>query len=112
MEIKNIFSPPYLIINFDYGKDKKLKVEFGEVIELQGFTDEKFTQKAYNLIAVISYIGKSGRSGYYIAYCKDTNKNEWYECNDSSYSKCKFSEVESNSPYLLIYKREDNLFNS
>ena len=29
---KIFFAPPNLIINFDYGKDKKLKVEFGEVI--------------------------------------------------------------------------------
>ena len=106
------FTPPYLIINFDYGKDKKFKpskVDFGEMIELKGFTDEKCTQKDYELIAVSSHIGISGRSGHYIAYCKDTNKNEWFEFNDSSHSKCKFSEVNSNSPYFLVYKRKDIL---
>ena len=107
------FTPPYLIINFDYGKDKKFKpskVEFGEVIELEGFTDEKCTKKDYELIAVSSHMGKSGPSGHYTAYCKDTNKNEWYEFNDSSCSKSKFTEVNKNSPYFLIYKRKDNSF--
>ena len=107
------FTPPYLIINFDYGKDKKFKpskVEFGEIIDLQGFTDEKCTHKNYELIAVSSHIGKSGPSGHYIAYCKDINKNEWYEFNDSSCSKSKFTELNKNSPYFLIYKRKDSLF--
>ena len=109
------FTPPYLIINFDYGKDKKYKpskVEFGEVIELEGFTDEKCTQKEYELIGVSSHIGKSGSSGHYIAYCKDTNKGEkgeWHEFNDSSHRKCQFNEVNSNSPYFLVYRRKDIL---
>ena len=44
------YTPPYLIINIDYGKNKKYepsKIEFGETIELQGFTSENCTNKTY-----------------------------------------------------------------
>ena len=109
------FTPPYLIINIDYEKDKKYrpsKVEFREEIDLQGFTDKNCIIKDYELIAVSSHIGSSGRFGHYIAYCKDTNKNEWYEFNDSSYNKTKFNAVNYYSPYFLIYKRIDNFIES
>ena len=105
------YTPPYLIINFDYGKDKKFnpsEVDFGEVIELKGFTEDICTQNDYELIGVSSHIGKSGISGHYIAYCKDINKQEWHKFNDSIHSKCDFNEVNSNSPYILVYKRKDN----
>ena len=105
------YTPPYPIINFDYGKDKKFnpsEVDFGEVIELKGFTEDICTQNDYELIGVSSHIGKSGISGHYIAYCKDINKQEWHKFNDSIHSKCDFNEVNSNSPYILVYKRKDN----
>ena len=105
---KIFVTPPYLIINFDYGKDKKYepsKVIFGERIDLSGFIDERSSQKDYELVAVSSHIGTSGRGGHYIAYCKD-NDDKWYQFNDSYYSKCKFEEVNSNTPYFLVFRRK------
>ena len=104
------FTPPYLIINIDYGKNKKYepsKIEFGEIIDLSGFTSSNSTKNLYELVAVSTHIGSSGSSGHYIAYCKDKN-NEWHKFNDSSHSKCKFNEVKSFSPYILIFRRKDN----
>ena len=103
-------TPPYLIINFDYGKNKKYrpdKIEFGEIISLEGFIDPVCTHKVYSLVAISSHRGRSGDSGHYVAYCKDS-KGNWYEFNDSYYSKSKFSDVNSYSPYFLIYKRIDS----
>ena len=106
------YPPPYLIINFDYGKGKKYKpkvINFGEIIDLQGFTDDKCQKKTYELISVSTHIGSSGNSGHYITYCKD-NDNEWHLFNDSNHRFCSFKEVNSYSPYLLIYRREEGEF--
>ena len=106
---KIFYSPPYLVINFDYGKNKKYKpskVEFGEVIDLTTFTDIKCSKKTYELVSVVSHIGESGNMGHYIAYCKDSH-GLWHEFNDSVHSNCSFQNVNSNSPYLIIYKNID-----
>ena len=97
-----------MIINIDYGKDKKykpIKVEFGAKIDLTNFTEEECKEKAYELIAISTHIGSSGNSGHYIAYCKNISNNKWYKFNDSMVNECNFAEVNSNSPYLLIFKR-------
>ena len=102
------YTPPYLLINFDYGKNKKFspsKVEFGEYIDLTGFTEVNCTEKTYSLIGISTHIGASGNSGHYIAYCKDVNKKQWYKFNDSIVSKCSYDEVNSNTPYLLVFKK-------
>ena len=105
------YTPPYLIINIDYGKDKKYKpnkIEFGEFIDLTNFTDKSCNERTYKLIAVSTHIGSSGNYGHYIAYCKDQH-NFWHKFNDSSHNLCKFEEVNSNSPYLLIFKRTNSM---
>ena len=105
------YTPPYLIINFDYGKDKKyqpLSVVFGEKIDLKGFTDEKCKHLTYGLVGVSTHIGSSGNTGHYISYCKDLTNEHWYKFNDSNFSESKFNKVNSNTPYFLIYKRIDD----
>ena len=107
------YTPPYLIINLDYGKNKKYvpkQITFGETLDLTGFTEAICTQRTYQLIAVSSHIGKSGITGHYIAYCKNQSKNdsEWYEFNDSSVSKSTFDEIKDYSPYFLIFKKINN----
>jgi len=102
-------SPPYLIINIDYGKNKKYKPEkviFGSLIDITGFTDSSNNMQniQYKLIAVYSHIGRKGSSDHYITYCRN-NENKWYEFNDSCVSEAKFEEINSNSPFLLIYKK-------
>ena len=110
---KIYYTPPYLIINLDYGKNKKYnptKIEFGQSLDLTGFTDNLCNKRNYELIAISTHIGRSGISGHYIAYCKNLSKDDqnWYEFNDSSVSKVKFEDIKENSPYILIFKREDN----
>jgi len=103
---KIYFSPPYLIIHLDYGENKKYKpkaVFFGGIIDITDFTD-KYDSIQYKLIAVCSHIGKSENSGNYITYCQN-NENKWYEFNDSSVTETKFDKLNSNSPYILIYKK-------
>ena len=102
------YTPPYLIINIDYGKNKQYEpreIEFGEVIDLTGFVDIAVKEKTYKLICVCSHIGKSGNSGHYVTYCKDKN-DIWHEFNDSIHiEKINKEKLNKNSPYILIYQR-------
>jgi ubiquitin C-terminal hydrolase len=102
------YTPPYLIINIDYGKNKQyepLEIEFGEIIDLTGFVDISVKEKTYKLICVCSHIGRSGNSGHYITYCKDKN-DIWHEFNDSTHiENINKDELNKNSPYILIYQR-------
>ena len=108
--VTKIYSAPiYLIINIDYGKNKKYNprgVTFGGIIDIKDFVDEsdKSSNIKYQLIAVSTHIGRSGSSGHYITYCQ-SYENIWYEFNDSSVTKTEFNKVNSNSPYVLIYKK-------
>ena len=101
-------TPPYLIINIDYGKNKKYKpreIEFGEVIDLTGFVDKSVTEKTYKLICVCTHIGRSGNSGHYITYCKDKDEI-WHEFNDSTHiENIDKDKINKHSPYILIYQR-------
>ena len=109
-EVKSgIYYPPqYLLLNFDYGKDKKynpIQIDFGATIYItKEFLNSYIEEANYELVAVSSHIGSSGRSGHYIAFCKDPN-NIWHKFNDSSHDICKFEDTYNYSPYLLIYKK-------
>ena len=110
---KIYYTPPYLIINLDYGKNKKYepkKVNFGESLDLTGFTDDLCKRRTYELIAISSHIGRSGISGHYVAYCKNQSQDDqnWYIFNDSTISRVSFEKINDNSPYILIFKRVDN----
>ena len=111
MEITNIIysTPLYLIINIDYGENKKYKPEkvtFGGIIDIKMFVDEYDMSPSiiYKLIAVCSYIRKSGTTGHYVSFCQN-NEDKWYEFDDSSIIETKFDKVNSNSPFILIYKK-------
>ena len=85
---KIYYAPPYLIINFDYGKNKKYiprKVTFGGDIDIKEFACEydHSPSNQYKLIAVCKHIGKTGSSGHYATYLQ-SHENKWYEFNDSS----------------------------
>lgn len=110
---KIYYTPPYLIINLDYGKNKKYepaKVNFGQSLDLSGFTEDSCKRKTYELVAVSSHIGRSGVSGHYIAYCKNQSQNDsnWYKFNDSTISRVSFEKINEESPYVLIFKRVDD----
>ena len=109
-QVKSViyYPPKYLLINFDYGKDKIYKptsIDFGSSIYItKEFLNPGIDSANYDLVAVSSHIGSSGSMGHYIAFCKDPNHN-WHKFNDSSHSFCKFEDTYNYSPYLLIYKK-------
>ena len=79
-ELPTIFyTPPILIINLDYGNNKKnkpKKINFGECIDLSDFTDDQCNERSYELIAALCLKkNNSGNKDNYISYCKD--KKHW-----------------------------------
>ena len=69
-----IFEPPLkLLINLDYGKNKKYqpsKIEFDEEIDITKFVEFDYKQKIrYRIIGVCTHYGHSGSYGHYVAFC-------------------------------------------
>ena len=109
-QAKIFYPPPYLLINFDYGKDKKYmpkKINFAEGIDLKEFLEIPEQDSFYELITVSTHIGASGSGGHYITFCKDNNRN-WHKFNDSKHSECDYKDIFSFSPYLLLFKKTKN----
>ena len=104
-----IFEPPNkLLINLDYGKNKKYKpsrIDFDEEIDITNFVNFDNKQKfKYRLLSVCIYYEYSENNGHYIAYCRNKD-NKWYEFNDSSCSESSKNSIYGGSPYLLLYER-------
>ena len=109
---KIFYTPPILIINLDFGKNKKYKpkkIDFGQIIDLSGFIDDKYNESEYELIAALCIQKLNSRNNdNYISYCKDKN-NIWHRFNNTSHSECKFDQVESSFPKIFFYKKMKNI---
>ena len=107
--IVRIFEPPNkLLINLDYGKNKKYqpsKIEFDEEIDITEFVVFDYKQRIrYRIFGVCTHYGYSGSSGHYKAFCRN-KENKWYVFNDSSCGECSKNDIYGGSPYLLLYER-------
>ena len=105
-----IVSPPYkLLINIDYGKNKKFipgSVKFDEEIDITKYVSFNFGfQIKYRIIGVCTHYGDSGSYGHYIAFCRNRNNEKWYVFNDLSCKECSKNSIYSGTPYLLLYER-------
>ena len=100
--------PKYLILNIDYGKNKVndvYQLNFSHEIDLKKYLSLYFGQKTkYKLVAICTHIGSSGPCGHYIAYCLNKKTGNWYRFNDSSCRMVDKYQLNSDSPYLLIYE--------
>ena len=108
--ICKIIQPPNkLLINIDYGKNKKYKpskVLFDETIDITDHVSFNFFKRIkYNIISVCSHQGYSGKFGHYIAFCRNRQTNKWYLFNDSFFKECTKKDIYSGSPYLLLYEK-------
>ena len=104
-----IFKPPkFLVINLDYGKNKKYmpsSINYDEEIDITRFIKNPESTIRYRILCVCSHYGDSGSSGHYIAYCKNLKESRWYKFNDSMVSPCSKEEIKYGTPYLLLYER-------
>ena len=106
----NIFEPPCkLLINLDYGKNKKYQpssIYFDEEIDITQFIPFDYKMRIrYRILGVCTHYGLSGSYGHYVAFCKNRENNVWYEFNDSSCNICNKKDIYRGSPYLLLYER-------
>ncbi len=106
---KIIQPPNKLLINLDYGKNKKYqpsRIYFDENIDITNFVNFNFgCLLKYRIIGVCTHYGYSGSTGHYIAFCRHRETGDWYKFNDSSCYKCGHNEIYGGSPYLLLYER-------
>ncbi|CZT06858.1 related to ubiquitin C-terminal hydrolase [Rhynchosporium graminicola] len=66
-------------------------------------------QELYDLFAVDDHWGGLG-GGHYTAFAKNYEDHEWYEYNDSHFTKQKdLSRIVSSSAYLLFYRRRSDV---
>ena len=107
---KIYYPSPYLLINLDYGKNKKYNpktIDFGAIICLDHvFLDNNIPDVNYELIAVSTHLGGFGNSGNYITYCKDiSSENTWYKFNDSSVTLSSYEEAKKNILHIYYYTK-------
>ena len=111
IQSKIIFPPKYLLINIDYGKNKKFmpsSVKYSEEIDITKYINFDFKKQIkYRILGVCSHLGVSGISGHYISFCKNKKTGKWYIFNDSIVSICNsISEIINyGNPYLLLYEQ-------
>ena len=107
---KIIQPPNKLIINIDYGKDKKYQpsnILFGDIINITNYVNFNFgTQIRYEITGICTHFGSSGKYGHYITFCKHKEKEKWYSFSDSSCKEIKNKdEIYTGSPYILLYEK-------
>ena len=107
----SIIQPPNkLVINIDYGINKRFKVKnliFEEIIDITDYINFNFGKRIkYQISGICTHLGSSGSSGHYIAFCRNKSTGKWYNFNDSSCSECdKSTAFSCGNPYLLIYEQ-------
>jgi ubiquitin C-terminal hydrolase len=108
---KIIFPPNKLLINIDYGKNKKFipsNVKFDEEIDITKYVNFNFGFPIkYRLIGICIHFGSSGSYGHYVAYCKHPS-GRWFIFNDSKVNECSKNSICGGNPYLLLYEKINN----
>ena len=106
-----IIQPPNkLVINIDYGINKRFKVKkliFEEIIDITDYINFNFNKRIkYQIAGICTHLGSSGSTGHYIAFCRNKSNGKWYNFNDSTCSECnKDYAFSCGNPYLLIYEQ-------
>ena len=106
----NIIQPPCkLVINIDYGINKRFRVRnlvIEEIIDITKYINFDFGKRIkYQISGICTHLGSSGSSGHYIAFCRNKS-GKWYNFNDSSCSESdRNTAFTQGNPYLLIYEQ-------
>ena len=106
-----IFKPPKnLLINIDYGKNKKYMpkfIKYDDEIDITKYLNDYSGKPIrYKILGICSHFGDSGSYGHYIAFCRNKQNSKWYKFNDAMVSECGIEEIKrSGNPYLLLYEK-------
>ena len=109
---KILFPPKHLLINIDYGKNKKYmpkSIKYDDEIDITKYLNWDFGKPLkYKILGICSHYGDSGSYGHYIAFCRNKQNSKWYQFNDAMVSECGKEEIKNGgTPYLLLYERID-----
>ena len=112
LSCKIIQPPNKLILNIDYGKNKKYQpsnINFDDIIDITKYVNFNFgTRIKYEITGICTHLGSSGKFGHYITFCKNKENKKWYSFNDSSCNEIKDKEeIYRGSPYILLYEKID-----
>ena len=106
-----ILKPPKnLLINIDYGKNKKYMpkfIKYDDEIDITKYLNDYSGKPIrYKILGICSHFGDSGSYGHYIAFCRNKQNSKWYKFNDAMVSECGIEEIKrSGNPYLLLYEK-------
>ena len=109
---KLYYGPNILILILNREKDNinKINLYIQENIDISNYIlDKDMNNMIYNLYGVISYIGESGPSTYFVASCKSFIDNNWYRFKDTIVSQIyniQKDVIEYGTPYILFYKKQ------
>ena len=104
-----IFKAPnvlILILNRGKGNYFKCDLDFPHDLDLSKYINNPSSPKNYELIGVISHLGKSSMEGHFIAFCKHFDSN-WYLFNDGFVSSVSKDEIYRGTPYILFYQNKE-----
>ena len=92
-----------LILNRGRGNTFTCEVDFPHQLDISQYVKGPSSPKNYELIGVISHLGKSSMEGHFIAYCKHFDFN-WYLFNDGIVNQVPPDEIYKGVPYILFYQ--------
>ena len=95
-----------IILNRGRGNTFQCDLDFPLDLNLNEYISNPSSPKSYELIGVISHLGKSSMEGHFIAYCKHFDGN-WYLFNDGIVTQKDINGVYNGTPYILFYKNKD-----
>ena len=102
-----IKAPNVLIIILNRGKGNTFDcdVDYPSSLDLSKYIKEPSSIKQYELIGVISHLGKSSMEGHFIAYCRHFDFS-WYLFNDSIVKQVGGESDFKGIPYILFYQNK------
>jgi ubiquitin C-terminal hydrolase len=92
-----------LILNRGRGNIFQCDVDFPHQLDLTNFVNNPSSPKIFELIGVISHLGKSSMEGHFIACCKHFDEN-WYLFNDGFVTPISLNDIKRGTPYILFYQ--------
>ena len=105
---------PTSIIGMEKVRDR---FEFGEVLDMSRYCENKSQDAVYELFSVLVHLGNN-MGGHYIAYCRPTEEKRWFKFNDSQVEEVSVSEVteknfggpnQVNHAYYLCYVKRSEI---
>ena len=99
----NIF---ILILNRGKGNYFQCDLDFPLQLDISKFVNNPSSPKNYELIGIISHLGKSSMEGHFIAFCKHFDLN-WYLFNDGVVTPVSKNDIFRGTPYILFYQNVD-----